>query len=148
MMDKLWEDENHDTKAKIRYLAAAKGWNEMISEGIALFLDYIRDVQKCYRTAVEDEQEANDETQDILHSLELETHDYHSMARLSRKLKEVRQKRRKAKDLLAQAAPIVEWAENHTQELKSLERLLGIVRKEEKHAEGRFYTPKTDIADR
>lgn len=122
--------------------------NEMISEGIALFLDYIRDVQKRYRVAAEDEQEANDETQDILHSLELEVHGYHDMAKLSKKLKEVRKKRRKAKDILAQAAPVVDWAESHMQELKSLEQLLGIVRKEEKHAEGRFYTPKTDITDR
>lgn len=32
------------------------------------------------------EQEANNETQDILHSLELQDHDYHDFARLSKEL--------------------------------------------------------------
>ena len=119
------------------------GQHQMISGGIEAFLDYIRETEQLYRISVSNEQEANDATQDILHSLELETHDYHDSARLARKLKEVRQARRAAKDLMGQTLPVVEWAEGNRQTIKALERLLGEVRKMEKNTGNRIYTPKT-----
>ncbi|WP_195985356.1 hypothetical protein [Clostridium sp. D33t1_170424_F3] len=119
----------------------------MISKGVEEFLDYIREAEQLYRISVANEQEASDATQDILHSIELEEHDYHGSARLARKLKEVRQARRAAKDLMAQALPVVEWAEANRQTIKALERLLGEVRKAEKNTENRIYTPKTTALD-
>lgn len=115
-----------------------------ISKGIEKFLDYLREMQQLYNISLMNESEANDATQDILHSLELEEHDYHETARLGKKLKEVRQQRRTAKDLIQQTEPIVEWVENNRTVIKGLERLLGDVRKEEKNTEGRFYTPRTN----
>lgn len=119
--------------------------HQTVSNGIEAFLNYIRETEQLYRISVANEQEANDATQDILHSLELEDHDYHNSARLARKLKEVRQARRAAKDLMAQTLPVVEWAEENQQTIKALERLLGEVRKTEKNAGNRIYTPKTTI---
>lgn len=116
-----------------------------VSNGIEAFLDYIRETEQLYRISVANEREANDATQDILHSLELEVHDYHSSARLARKLKEVRQARRAAKDLMGQTLPVVEWAEGNRQTIKALERLLGEVRKMEKNTGNRIYTPKTAV---
>lgn len=118
-----------------------------VSKGLDEFLKYIREIEQLNRMAVADEQQANDETQDILHSLELEEHDYHSSARLAKKLKKIRQKRRTAKDLIAQTTPIIEWADHNRGVIKGLEQLLGKVRKEEKNASGRIYTPKTTITD-
>ena len=118
----------------------------MISTGIEAFLDYIRETEQLFRISVANEQEASDATQDILHSLELEDHDYHDNARIARKLKEVRQARRAAKDLMAQALPVVEWADANRPTIKVLERLLGEVRKAEKNTENRIYTPKTTAA--
>ena len=118
----------------------------MISTGIEAFLDYIRETEQLFRISVANEQEASDATQDILHSLELEDHDYHGNARIARKLKEVRQARRAAKDLMAQALPVVEWADANRPTIKVLERLLGEVRKAEKNTENRIYTPKTTAA--
>ena len=119
--------------------------HQTVSNGIEAFLNYIRETEQLYRISVANEQETNDATQDILHSLELETHDYHSSARLARKLKEVRQARRAAKDLMGQTLPVVEWAEGNRQTVKALERLLGEVRKMEKNTGNRIYTPKTTI---
>ena len=119
--------------------------HQTVSNGIEAFLDYIRETEQLYRISVSNEQETNDATQDILHSLELEDHDYHSSARLAGKLKEVRQARRVAKDLMTQTLPVVEWAEDNRQTIKALERLLGEVRKMEKNTGNRIYTPKTTI---
>ena len=95
--------------------------------------------------AASNEQEANDATQDILHAIELEEHDYHEMAKLGKRLKEVRQQRRAAKDIQEQARLVCEWADSNRQILKSLEQLLGSVRKAEKNVEGRIYTPRTKV---
>ena len=114
----------------------------MTSQGIEGFLSYLRETEKRYHMAELDEQEANDETQDILHSLELQDHDYLDFARLSKELRGVRQKRRAAKDTMSETAPVLDWIDANRSTIKSLERLLGDVRKAEKNTENRIYTPK------
>lgn len=118
-----------------------------VSKGLEEFLKYIRDTEQLHRISIANEQQANDETQDILHSLELGEHSYHDQAHLAAKLREVRKNRRAAKDLITQTTPIVEWVEHNRGIIKGLEQVLGKVRKEEKNADGRIYTPKTNIAD-
>ena len=114
----------------------------MISAHIESFLTFLRDTEQRYHMAEADEQEANDTTQDILHALELQDHDYHDYARLSKELKQVRQKRRQAKDTLSESAPVLDWLEANRATIKSLERLLGDVRKAEKNTQNRIYTPR------
>lgn len=114
----------------------------MTSQGIENFLSYLRETEQRYHMAEADEQEANNETQNILHSLELQDHDYHGFARLSKELREVRQKRRAAKDTMSEAAPVLDWIDQNRTTIKNLERLLGDVRKTEKSTENRIYTPR------
>ncbi len=116
-----------------------------ISRGIENFLSYLRETEQLHSISLMNESEANDATQDILHSLELEEHNYHETAQLGKRLKEIRQSRRAAKDTIQQTYPITEWMENNRSVIKGLEQLLGRVRKEEKNTEGRFYTPRTEV---
>lgn len=116
-----------------------------ISRGIENFLSYLREMEQLHSISLMNESEANDATQDILHSLELEEHNYHETAQLGKRLKEIRQSRRAAKDAIQQTYPITEWMENNRSVIKGLEQLLGKVRKEEKNTEGRFYTPRTEV---
>lgn len=46
----------------------------MTSENIDIFLSFLRECEQKYHMAEADEQEANNLTQDILHSLELKNH--------------------------------------------------------------------------
>lgn len=80
----------------------------IVSIGIETFLDYMRETEQCYHIAVAEEKAANDATQDILHAIELEKHSYHEIAKMGKKLREVRQQRRTAKNLMDQAQPV--WA--------------------------------------
>lgn len=77
----------------------------MTSQGLDSLLSYLREAEQRYHMAETAEQEANDETQDILHIIELQDHDYHEFARLSKELKTVRQKRRDAKDTMSDMLP-------------------------------------------
>lgn len=112
------------------------------SRKIESFLAFLRESEQQYHMAEADEQEANDATQDLLHSIELEEHDHDGFAQLSEDLKLIRQQRRKAKDTMSETAPVLDWIDANRSVIKGLERLLGDVRKAEKNTEGRIYTPK------
>lgn len=113
-----------------------------ISQAIETFLGFLRQCEQSYHMAEADEQEANDETQDILHCLELREHSDEEFLALSKELRETRQKRRTAKDVMNTTQPVLDWLDENRPTVKSMERLLGEVRKAEKNIEGRFYTPK------
>lgn len=112
------------------------------SNGIEVFLTFLRETEQQYHMDAADEQEANDATQDLLHFIELEDHDHEEYARLSEELKVVRKQRRKAKDTMSETAPILNWMDANRPVIKSLEKLLGDVRKAEKNTAGRIYTPR------
>lgn len=115
------------------------------SKDLERFLDSLKSAESQLDQAMAGQQEAEAETQDILHSLELEKHSYHEMAALSRKLAEVRQTRRQHKDIVAQLTPVVEWTRENDSAVRSLQRLLGDVRKTERNTQNQFYTPRTNI---
>lgn len=112
------------------------------SQGIETFLTFLRETERRYRIAEANEQEANDETQDLLHSIELEQHDDAEFAQLSRNLQRVRQQRRTAKDTMSETIAVLDWVDANRQVIKGLEQLLGQVRKAEKNTENRIYTPR------
>lgn len=118
------------------------------SEYISGFLDFIREAQMEYEVARMEQSEADNATQDILHRLELYDDSYHDMAKLSKALKEVRQDRRAAKDAISELDPVCGWAKETIKVLKSLEQLLGNLRKIEKATQNRYYTDRTDAVER
>ncbi|MDE7052702.1 MAG: hypothetical protein K2O92_07250 [Lachnospiraceae bacterium] len=117
------------------------------SEHISSFLKFLKDIQTDYNIALETEKEADRETQDILHRLELGNDSYHDMAQMSKIIKSVRLERRKAKDAKTEAEPVMRWLKESPQTVRVLEQLLGEVRKAEKYNSNRHYTNKTDILD-
>lgn len=119
----------------------------MASDQIANFLNFARDAGSKYSMACQDEEQANLETQDILHSLEIYNHPYNQKAKLAGKLVDVRRRRRTAKDMMDVYAPITTWVEENRAVIKSLERLLGDVRKAENIQKNRCYTNKTSILE-
>lgn len=114
------------------------------SEYISCFLDFMRESTMEYEVARSRQSDADNETQDLLHRLELHDDTYHDMARISRELKKVRRERRKAKDTVAELEPVCKWREENARALKSLEQLLGAVRKAEKATQNRIYMDRTD----
>ncbi len=118
------------------------------SEPIEEFLNFLREAQEAYNIAALSEKEADDETQYILHGLELNENKYHDCARLALALAKVRQERREAKDTRLQLQPVIDWAGQNAKTVKGLEQLLGVVRKAEKNLDCRFYRPKTDIVEK
>ena len=117
------------------------------SKHLEAFLAFLRNAKVEYQAAIEEETLTDLETQDILHRLELYSDSYREKAKLANSLKLVRQRRRVAKDTYEVTKSIVRWAEDNKQVIRSLEWLLGEVRKVEDRQEKRIYIPKTDILD-
>jgi len=112
------------------------------SRGLDAFLQFLRESEQRYRMAEADEQEANAVTNDIHHSLELLEHDAAELLRLAEDLVQARRLRRRAKDVMSETAPVLAWLDENRPMVKSLERLLGEVRRAEKNTENRIYTPR------
>lgn len=117
-----------------------------ISLGIDSFLTFLREMEQNHSIFMSIEQDANDETQDILHIIELKESGQAEIIELYDKLKEVRCKRRKAKDYILQTVPVINWIDENKTVIKGLEKLLGEVRKNERYTQNRIFTPKTGIA--
>lgn len=117
------------------------------SDYISGFLNFLCTLQSDYRVARLNEEEAGKETQDILHRLELGNDSYEDMAEMAIGMKAVRQKRRRSKDTITAANPMLKWAEENSKAVKSLEKCLGETRKAEQGLENRHYTAKTDILE-
>lgn len=115
------------------------------SDHLAAFLNWLRVIQQEYDMALAELDEAENATQDILHQLELGEDGYHNRAKLALALRKARQRRRRAKDRLAVLQPLKNWLAENEKTIKTLERLLGEMRKLEKSLVGRSYHPKTDI---
>ena len=63
-------------------------------------------------------------------------------SKISKELREVRQRRRAAKDTMSETDPVLDWIDQNRPIIKILERLLGDVRKAEKSTANRIYTPR------
>ena len=113
-----------------------------ISPPLEIFLDYLRECVQVYHIAEDGLAEADALTQDILHSLELEQHNETEYLALAKELAEARRKRRAAKDRLTVTAPVLGWLEGNQSVVKSMERLLGEIRKAERSTENRVYIPR------
>lgn len=104
----------------------------------------MRDCDQQYKIAYDEEKLCSDTTQDILHYFELEPYNRSSFAKMAHKQKEIRERRRKAKEIMEQITPIKQWTDKQQQQIKEIEQVLGALRKAEKDAHRyRVYVPKT-----
>lgn len=111
------------------------------------FLNWLREVKSDYGHAQDVLKWCDDATQDILHKFELEPVKYKERARIATKLQNIRRERRAAKDMIRVMEDIAAWIDSNSAVIKSLERLLGSVRKAEGKLDNRMYVNRTDVFD-
>ncbi len=117
------------------------------SESISEFLKFMRTVHQEYNIATSQEADAEQATQDLLHRLELGEDGDTEMVKIAVTLRKIRRERRMAKDICICLKPLIEWLPANGTTLRSLERLLGEVRKAEKSTENREYRNRTSILE-
>lgn len=106
-------------------------------------LNDLRDSETELSIAHTELKQCDDETQDILHDMELNSHTYHERAQLASKLVEVRQKRRVAKNTIELLQPLATWINANAKPIQQLKTVLGDMRKIDVKQANRQYYPKT-----
>lgn len=117
-------------------------YNTNTSHVLSDFLGFMRDSKEKYEMQYDTVRTKDKETCDYLHKLELVPLKYHDEAKLAKALKEVREQRRQAKDDTIVLKPIVDWMAENEPAIRSMEKLLGNVRNEERKLQNRHYIPR------
>lgn len=115
------------------------------SEKLSAFLDFLRSSDEELGIACSVQRDMDQATQDILHHIEMQENTQHEFILEGIALKDIRQKRRNAKDREKILTPVVEWYAANQKVVNELQKLLGRIRKEEKSIEHRTYINRTDI---
>lgn len=112
-------------------------------ENMLVFFSQCKDKFKECKSYMD---EANNETQDILHTIELCNCTVQERNKLFKALSEIRRKRRLCKNEESVLAPIMEWMRNHEKEIQTLQQLLGTLRGVESSVNGeKFYRSRSDV---
>lgn len=119
----------------------------MDPERIGNFLNFLREAERACKDAQHDEKEAENQLQDIEHRLEFHDDTYYDTARLAKLIRQVRRKRRVAKEVYELYSPAVDWAAKNKATIKELERLLGTLRHIKEVQGKRQYCNRTNILD-
>ena len=89
--------------------------------------------------------EKDQQTQDILHRLELYDDPYLERKKLYDLIPYIRRDRRESKDSIEVLTPIVQYIESNRKTISCLQQLLGEVRKAERKQRERIYSNRTNI---
>ena len=113
------------------------------SRKVKEFLDFLKSAELEYKLAVDEMSKEEKRTQDILHEIEFGD----SKAERNKsatKLKQNRLARRKAKDIVEELRPVIEWYadRNNKRSMDLLQNTLGKVRKAEEYHSNRTYYPR------
>ena len=111
------------------------------------FLRFCRDCVDANKRSAIAEMDADNQTQDILHNIEINDNFPDDYILQGIALKNIRKERREAKDIQKITYPIVQWVNQNQKTINELEKLLGAVRKAERSTQGRMYSNRTKILD-
>lgn len=111
------------------------------------FLRFCRYCTEASKRAAVAEIDMDNQTQDILHNIEINDNYPDDYVLQGLALKNIRKELREAKDVLRITRPIVQWVQQNQKTINELEKLLGAVRKAENSTQGRTYSNRTKILD-
>lgn len=115
------------------------------SDCISNFLNMVQDAETDYEWNYEEVHRLDEETQDLLHTLELENPCYKETAKIGTKLKRCRQLRRESKDTTLILQPLIDFIDSDKgrQAINLMKEMLGKTRKAEDMMTRRVYRFRT-----
>lgn len=115
------------------------------SETMQAFLLLVQRAKEGYPAEEENVMFCDNQTQDILHELELVPHSASQIMKLAKQLSATRQERRLSKNNLELLHPIVEWANKHKNAINDLKDALAEVAIKEEALLNREYRYRTTV---
>lgn len=118
---------------------------EKPSSELEQFLGFVAEANRIVDMANQWRVDTENETQDILHAIEIGNLSYQQNAKLAKKLREIRQQRREAKGVIEKYGAIADWVENNSKTINQLQSVLGATRKAENAIANKCYKQRTNI---
>ena len=115
------------------------------SETMQAFLLLVQRAKEGYPAEEENVVFCDNQTQDILHELELVPHSASQIMKLAKQLSATRQERRLSKNNLELLHPIVEWVNKHKNAINDLKDALAEVAIKEEALLNREYRYRTTV---
>lgn len=112
---------------------------QVTSKSVEDMLNIFVQASESLKMAQDELDYCDKKTQDLLHEIELCQQTYHERAQMAVALRDIRQRRRAAKDIIEVATPFVAWISSQTNAVNQLKQCLGAMRKAESKMEGRVY---------
>jgi hypothetical protein len=114
------------------------------SERLSAFLDFVRTSQTEYKSAFDEVNTKDKQTQDFLHELELGGLTYQQRCKVATQITRCRKERRYYKDVSETLEPLVSFFEDpqNKKVLNELTQILGKMRKQEQYHQNRNYKPR------
>lgn len=115
------------------------------SDCISAFLDMVHEAQQDYYWNNDEVRRLDAQTQDLLHTLELEDTHYRETAKIGTQLKKCRQLRRASKDTVLILQPLIEFVDSDkgAKAINAMKEMLGKTRKAEEMMTRRVYRFRT-----
>lgn len=117
--------------------------HQVTSQSVEEALKVFKQAEESLSMAQGELEFCDKKTQDLLHEIELCDQTYHERAHAATQLRDVRQRRRVAKDIIDTVTPLFEWCKAQTGAVNQLKQCLGAMRRAEERAEGRVYCRRT-----
>lgn len=117
----------------------------IMSSYISDFLDFLSATKEATNMAQEELSETSQQINDILHYIEFTKCNAPDRMAVYKRLHEVRQARRRAKETIESSEPILSWLNNNSQVVHDLQKILGSTRKIESAKSRRRYALRTNI---
>lgn len=102
-------------------------------------LKLFREAEQRLKIVTDELNECNDEQLDIEHDIELVRHSHNELGHIAEHLRDVRRRRRIAKNAADVLTPLVEWTKSNPIKLNELTKTLGEMRRAQEIAERRSY---------
>lgn len=116
--------------------------NKQTSSYIETFLNYLSEINRSYPLTKAELKKKDNETQDILHELELGENNYKERTKIATQLRNVRKERRHLKDKIEEIETLYQWMNENKTSINKLQQVLGQTRKQEKYHQNRTYKKK------
>ena len=117
------------------------------AQRLSEFLQFARDVKARYENDQLLMDQYNDETNDMLHYIELLDLNAASGYRAYKRLSEIRRERRICKEEMEILQPLYDFFNQSNATIDEMQRILGICRKTSELIENRVYTARTKVID-
>ena len=106
--------------------------------------DILQEARRQNTLAINDLKYCEDRQNDLLHEIEFGSANHHHLGKVAKELRDIRTRRRNAKNMIKIVKPILDWSEKSDNIRNGLYKAIGDTKRIDKEIKSSMYTFKTE----